>query len=153
MIATPTDKMFLNVYFQDYFSVKRLKWTSHNHLLPTIRLPRLDRILTAFWYHHYVDAISKLAISQHQERFEANVVLSYCLPEFTEGIGSTGSSVALGHNTTVSPSRVNVGGAGVVGADGAVYASFSTWNRSCSFPSKISTLYGPDEKASPMLKP
>lgn len=45
----------------------------------------------------------------------------YCvLPEFTEGIGSTGSSVAFGHNTTDSPLRINVGGEGVVGADGAV---------------------------------
>jgi len=74
------------------------------------------------------------------------------LPGAIVGIGFTGSSVALGHNTTVSPSRmVELGGEGVLGGEGAVYAPLLTSNRSCSFPDRISTVYGPVENASATL--
>ena len=52
------------------------------------------------------------------------------LPGAIVGIGSTGSFVSLGHNTIDSPSRMKVGGAGVLGAEGAEYDPFSTSNRS-----------------------
>ena len=42
------------------------------------------------------------------------------LPEFMLGMGSSGLSVAFGHNIIVSPSRMKVGGAGVTEALGAV---------------------------------
>ena len=73
------------------------------------------------------------------------------LPGATVGIGFTGSSVALGHNTTVSPSTMKVGGAGVLGGEGAVCVPLLTSNRSCSFPDRISTVYGPVENASATL--
>ena len=73
------------------------------------------------------------------------------LPGAIVGIGSTGVSVSLGHSTIDSPSRMNVGGAGVLGAEGAEYVPLLTSNRSCSFPSSISTAYGPVEKASATL--
>ena len=83
--------------------------------------------------------------------FFESLKLNQCLPGATVGIGSTGSSVALGHNTTDSPSRMKVGAAGVLGEEGAVYVPLSTSNRSCSFPDRISTLYGPVENASATL--
>ena len=64
----------------------------------------------------------------------------------------TGPEVALGHNKIVSPSNVKVSGAGVLGAETEEYEPSFTSKRSWSFPFKISTVYGPLEKASDTSK-
>lgn len=55
---------------------------------------------------------------------------------------------AFGHKKIVSLSNTKDGGTAVVGGEGEEYVPSLTSNLRCSFPNKISTLYGPVEKAS-----
>ena len=57
-------------------------------------------------------------------------------------------AVAFGHKKIVSLSNTKDGGTAVVGGEGGVYVPSLRSNMRCSFPDKISTLYGPVENAS-----